>query len=277
MADSKYTPAPTEPPKEAPPSYDVAAVEHGTLPVRPAGKPLLRPFPLDIPVLAQLKGKRIILASASPRRKQLLAQIGLVNLEVVPSTKPENFSKTDLSPFEYVHKTANQKLLDVYQTALDNSIASIRDPDLVIAADTIVVTTGGKILEKPRSEADHIAMLTALRDQKVHRVFTAVGVLAPREDARSPGYNSETCVEETKVVFDKEISDEMILAYVKTREGVDKAGGYAVQGIGALLIEKIDGSYDNVVGLPVRKTLGLIERCVLNQDDEEELGSGDEE
>lgn len=196
----------------------------------------------------------------------------------MPSTKPENLSKTTLSPFEYVHQTAQQKLLDVYQNALDNSIASIRDPDLVIAADTIIVTTGGKILEKPRSEADHVAMLTSLRDQKVHRVYTSVAVLAPREDARSPGYNSEAFVEETKVTFDKEVSDELILAYVKTREGVDKAGGYAVQGMGALLIEKIEGSYDNVVGLPLRKTLGLIERCVLNQDDLDlVVGDDDEE
>lgn len=156
-------------------------------------------------------------------------------------------------------------------------MASIPDPSLVIAADTVVVTLAGKILEKPRSEADHIAMLTALRDQKVHRVFTAVAVLAPREDARYPGYNAETCVEETKVIFDKDISDEFILAYVKTREGVDKAGGYGLQGMGALLIEKIDGSYDNVIGLPVRKTLGLVERCVLNQDGDELSGSDGEE
>lgn len=111
----------------------------------------------------------------------------------------------------------------------------------------------------------------------MHRVYTAVSVLAPREDARHPGYNSETHVEETKVVFDKEISDEFILSYVKTREGVDKAGGYAVQGMGALLIERIEGSYDNVVGLPLRKTLALIERCVLNQDDDLVVGSDGED
>lgn len=280
MADSKYQLAPSQAPSnEGPPSYDAAAVQHGSLPVRPAGRKLslVRPFPLDIPILERLKGKRIVLASASPRRRQLLAQIGLVNIEVTPSTKAENLSKSTLTPFEYVLQTAQQKLLDVYQSALDNSMASIPDPDLVIAADTIIVTMGGKILEKPRSEADHVAMLTALRDQKVHRVYTAVAVLAPREDARSPGYNSETCVEETKVVFDTEVSDELILAYVKTREGVDKAGGYAVQGMGALLIEKIDGSYDNVVGLPVRKLLGLVERCVLNQDGDDLVGSGAED
>lgn len=156
------------------------------------------------------------------------------------------------------------------------SIESVPDPSLVISADTIIVTLQGVILEKPRSQADHLRMLKTLRDQKTHKVYTAVCVIAPREDARFPGYNIETAVEETKVYFDTELSDEMIESYVKTREGVDKAGGYALQGIGALLVEKIEGSYDNVVGLPMRVTLGLIERAVYNQDDLQSGESGDE-
>jgi len=109
-------------------------------------------------------------------------------------------------------------------------------------------------------------MLKRLRDQKSHKVFTAVTVLSPRDDARAPGYNAETICEETKVVFDADLTDEMILAYVKTREGADKAGGYGIQGMGGLLVEKIEGSYDNVVGLPLRATLKSIQRCVLSQD-----------
>jgi MAF protein len=206
----------------------------------------------------------------------LIRQIGLTNLEILPSTTPENLSKT-LEPFEYVLQTANQKCLSVYESALSNSLASIPDPALVIAADTIVLSKSGRILEKPRSEADHIAMLRMLRDQKSHKVYTAVCVLAPREDARHPGYNIETMVEETKVVFSDEVEDEMITAYVKTREGVDKAGGYGIQGMGSLLVERIEGSWDNVVGLPVRVTLGLIEKAVMNQGDEDEDEDEDEE
>ena len=138
----------------------------------------------------------------------------------------------------------------------------------------MIVTSSGLILEKPRSEADHIRMLKMLRDQKVHRVFTAVAVIAPREDARFPGYNTETVVEETKVVFDEEADDKLIEAYVKTREGVDKAGGYGIQGLGSLLVEKIEGASDNVVGLPLRATLRCMERAVLRQDDD---GSGEDE
>ncbi len=157
---------------------------------------------------------------------------------------------------------------------MENSLASIPDPALVIAADTIIVTTTGRILEKPRSEKDHVSMLKMLRDQKSHKVYTAVTVLAPREDARDPGYNIESTVEETKVVFSADTTDELIESYVKTREGVDKAGGYGIQGMGSLLVEKIDGAHDNVVGLPLRVTLELIERVVLNQGSPE---SGDEE
>ncbi|KAL2076111.1 hypothetical protein VTL71DRAFT_1054 [Oculimacula yallundae] len=258
------------PPGDMPLTSDASAIEHGALPNRPANTkpPLPRgPFPLDIPVLNELRqpGKRLILASASPRRKQLLSTIGLNTLEILPSTEPENLSK-DLPPFEYVLQTAIQKCLSVYTLAISQTLASIPDPSLVISADTIILTTSGRILEKPRSEKEHIVMLKMLRDQKVHKVYTAVAVLAPREDAKSPGYNLETAVEETKVFFSGESSDELIEAYVRTREGVDKAGGYGIQGMGGLLVERIEGSWDNVVGLPVRVTLGLIERAVMNQD-----------
>ena len=202
-------------------------------------------------------------------------QIGL-NFEILPSTKPENLSKEELGPFEYVLQTALQKALDVYQITITQNPASvpIPDPSLVIGADTIIVTSAGLILEKPRSEADHIRMLKLLRDQKIHRVFTAVAVIAPREDARFPGYNAETVVEETKVFFDDEAGDDLIEAYVRTREGVDKAGGYGLQGLGSLLVEKIDGASDNVVGLPLRATLRCIEKAVLKQNDD---GSDEED
>jgi len=104
-----------------------------------------------------------------------------------------------------------------------------------------------------------------------------VVAISPREDARFPGYNIETIVEETKVFFDEEAGDELIEAYVKTREGVDKAGGYGLQGMGSLLIEKIEGASDNVVGLPLRATLRCIERAVLRQSDDGSDGEDDEE
>ena len=126
-----------------------------------------------------------------------------------------------------------------------------------------------------------MAMLKMLRNCGEHKVYTAVVVMAPLRSARDPGYALDSTVEETTVRFGRDINDEMLLAYVRTREGADKAGGYGIQGIGTILVERIEGSFDNVVGLPLRPTLGLIEK-VLQSAEEEELEdefarSGEEE
>ncbi len=133
--------------------------------------------------------------------------------------------------------TARQKCLDVYQAALEeHKKASTakpppEDPALVIAADTVIVTRAGQVLEKPRSEADHIRMLKHLRDTRVHRVLTAICVLAPKDDAGTGIRDRGTHRGNARVLCpgerrpagrgDRELrSDE---------EGVDKAGGYAIQ------------------------------------------------
>ncbi|EFY88723.1 acetylserotonin methytransferase-like protein (ASMTL), putative [Metarhizium acridum CQMa 102] len=274
MSDSKMPNGPS-------PGYEQAAAERNTGP-RSAG-PIRKPVqPLDLPIIKHLNTKRVVLASASPRRKALLQQIGLNNLEITPSTKPEDVDKAVYGPYEYVAETARRKCLDVYTTCLKTHLKSIPDPDVVIAADTIIVTRDGRILEKPRSEAEHIRMLKHMRDTVMHRVLTAVTVLAPREDAQHPGYCITTHTEETKVYFFSEangLPDDVIEAYVKTREGADKAGGYAIQGIGGMILaEKIEGSVDNVVGLPVRRCLAMAEKVVFQQDaDEFDDGATDED
>ncbi|KAF1988481.1 Maf-domain-containing protein [Aulographum hederae CBS 113979] len=262
MAESKQPLLPTEPP----PSYEVVAPPGPASAVAPGPpRPGPRaPLPLDLPALNAVRGKRVILASASPRRKMLLAQIGLTNLEIIPSTFAEDLPKS-LSAFEYVAETATQKALAVYQREINNTTKG--EPALIIAADTIVVSNLGDILEKPRSEKQHIEMLKMLRDGVTHKVYTAVACMSPLESARDPGYALESSVEETTVKFDAAVTDDLILAYVRTREGADKAGGYGIQGIGAILVEKIEGSFDNVVGLPLRTTLQLIEK-VMNPDDD---------
>ncbi|KID98145.1 Maf-like protein, partial [Metarhizium majus ARSEF 297] len=268
-------------PNGPPPGYEQATAERNTGP-RSAG-PIRKPVqPLDLPIIKHLNTKRVVLASASPRRKALLQQIGLNNLEITPSTKPEDVDKAVYGPYEYVAETARRKCLDVYTTCLETHLKSIPDPDVVIAADTIIATRDGRILEKPRSEAEHIRMLKHMRDTEMHRVLTAVTVLAPREDAQHPGYCITTHTEETKVYFFSEangLPDDVIEAYVKTREGADKAGGYAIQGIGGMILaEKIEGSVDNVVGLPVRRCLAMAEKVVFQQDaDEFDDGATDED
>lgn len=136
----------------------------------------------------------------------------------------------------------------------------------MLAADTVVATHFGQILEKPKSERDHFATLQMLRDQNNgwHKVYTAVVCMAPLESLMDPGYAMETHVEETQVKFDQEVTDDLLMSYVRTREGADKAGGYGIQGLGSILVEKIDGTFDNVVGLPLRATLQLIEKVVVD-------------
>ncbi|KAB5578503.1 Maf-like protein-domain-containing protein [Coniochaeta sp. 2T2.1] len=238
------------------------------------------PPPFELPILTFLKSHRTILASASPRRKALLAQLGLTDLEILPSTIPEDISKATHTPHEYVSATARQKCMHVYETAIkqaeeeEEEGAEAKDePACVIAADTIIVTRNGQVLEKPRNEEDHKKMLRHLRDTQFHRVLTAVCVMAPKADASHPGYEIASLTEETRVYFAQEedgLTDDVIDAYVAMREGADKAGGYAVQGIGGMmLVEKLDGPVDNVVGLPVRKCLKLCEKVCFMQGEEE--------
>jgi len=258
-------------PNSPPPSYSAASTLYDTtLP------PALRPSTLDLPLLRHLRTLRFILASASPRRATLLADTLGLHPSIIPSTLPENLPKS-LSPIEYVLRTATQKCMHVYQQQLDLPISAGGDPELVLAADTIVVAPSGKVLEKPRSETEHVQMLMHLRDVRQHKVYTAVVAMAPLKSARDPGYALESHVEETSVWFAGEVGEEMIRSYVRSGEGKDKAGGYAVQGIGAVLVERIEGSWDNVVGLPVRAVLRVVEKALEKGEEEELEDEGDEE
>ena len=245
---------------DPPPAYDLPKPPRGALP---------RPPPLSLPTLNNLRSKRVILASQSPRRRQILSFLGFQNLEIIPSNAEEDLPKS-LAPFEYVLGTATKKAQAVYAQEVDNEEKG--EPALILAADTVVVDmTNGQILEKPRSEAHHFTMLRSLRDARDHKVYTALVAMAPLASARQPGYAMEFLVEETAVRFDGDVTDELLMAYVRTREGADKAGGYGLQGLGSILVEKIDGSYDNVIGLPLKATLKLIETVMNKADDEDRL------
>ncbi|KAF2450695.1 septum formation protein [Karstenula rhodostoma CBS 690.94] len=238
-----------------------AAPEPSPSPRRPPGPPPL--LPLDIPALNQVRHKRVVLASTSPRRKQLLSILGLKNVEIIPSTFKEDLSKS-LSPYEYVLETASEKCRQVYSREVDNEEKG--EPALVIAADTIIISSKGRILEKPRNPQDHLDMLKMLRDEGTHKVATAVVVMKPLENPIDPGYAIESHVEITSVKFDANVSDATLVAYVRTRDGNDKAGGYGIQSAGSILIEKIEGAHDNVIGLPLRVTLGLIEKVMVPEE-----------
>lgn len=184
---------------------------------------------------------KIILASASPRRSQLLKQIGL-NFTVHPSQVEEKYIEGQ-KPHLWVQDLALAKALDVASTLKEG---------IVIGADTIVVNDN-LILGKPRDEKEAELMLKSLSGKK-HQVLTGIAVV--------DGNNTEnylTQVEITHVKF-RNLSDVEIKAYVKSKEPLDKAGAYGIQGLGALLVEAIEGCYFNVVGLPLSKLAQGLEK-----------------
>lgn len=175
----------------------------------------------------------LVLASGSPRRRELLEQLGL-NPMIRPSDVDESRGD-DESPLEYVRRLA----IDKVGEPLANEV--------VIAADTIVAL-GDKTLGKPRSDAGAVAMLRELSGRS-HLVHT--GVAACRGDRLL------STVITTSVKF-VDITGPQIAWYVATGEPHDKAGGYGIQGAGGLFVDEIDGSYTNVVGLPLAQTFQLL-------------------
>ena len=174
---------------------------------------------------------RIVLASASPRRSQLMQEIGL-KFEVIPSQVDEGDISAD-SPEELVMRLAHAKAADV---------AGRIKSGIVIGADTIVVS-GGQILGKPVDSVDAAKMLRALSGRE-HQVYSGVAVI-DAADGRSL-----TDYEVTEVRF-RQLPEAAIQRYVATGEPMDKAGAYAIQGLGSLLVTGICGDYSCVVGLPL--------------------------
>lgn len=182
--------------------------------------------------------KHIILASASPRRKEIL-ELADLKFDIMPSNAQEITTKT--APNEVVMELASIKAKDIYEKSEKQS--------MIVGADTVVAYQG-QILGKPTDEADAKRMLTMLSGQ-THEVYTGVCVI---EDEKI-----KTFYEETKVTF-YEISDEQIDRYIKTGEPMDKAGSYGIQGKAAVFIKGIEGDYYNVVGFPIARFLQEIKK-----------------
>jgi len=176
---------------------------------------------------------KIILASGSPRRRELLDMVG-ISFEVIPADVDETADPA-LLPDQLVAHLAEKKALHVSHMIKDQQA-------VVIGADTIVAIDGF-ILGKPKDEADAFDMLSRLQGRP-HQVFTGVTV------ASCDGKRCETFVESTKV-FMRKLTEAEIRAYMDTGEPFDKAGAYGIQEKGAVLIERVEGDYFTVVGLPL--------------------------
>ena len=200
---------------------------------------------------------RLVLASASPRRRELLSQIGL-EFTVMPSTKEENAKTTEAGAL--VQELSRQKAVDIWQQlsggqgqnpdadqeqiseeTQEPNLNGKRQPELlVIGADTVVCCEG-KILGKPHSREAAAEMLTALQGRS-HEVYTGVTLYSQSETV--------TFFECTQVEF-YPMTEVEISEYIDSKEPMDKAGAYGIQGLGARFVKGIRGDYNNVVGLPV--------------------------
>ena len=171
-----------------------------------------------------------MLASASPRRRQLLSELGLEDIEILPADLEERLPP-GISPKGAVAALASGKA---------GEVALRRPGALVIGADTLVALEGD-LLGKPRDRQEAVSMLRALSG-RTHQVLTGLCL--------TDGAWSDTRVEVTQVSF-RELREREIEAYVDTGEPLDKAGAYGIQGLGRLLVRGIEGDYYNVVGLPI--------------------------
>ena len=184
-----------------------------------------------------------ILASASPRRIELLKELGW-NFTVKPSDSEEVLICGE-RPEDTACRLAEMKA---------SNVAEANPGEWVVGADTLVAL-GTTSLGKPKNDKEAFAMIAMLQG-KTHRVITAVAVISP-EGEKYVEY------ETTNVVF-RPLSDEEIASYIALGESLDKAGAYAIQGRGMLLVERIDGCYFNVVGLPVQKLSVLLAKLGLS-------------
>ena len=186
----------------------------------------------------------IILASQSPRRRELLAQMGVPQFEVVPALG-EEIASPGLSPAQLVEVLSRQKAEEVAVQAGPD--------DVVIAADTVVAVDGA-VLGKPRDPADAARMLSLLSG-RAHTVYTGVTVRR--------GTFSRIAHEATQVRF-RPLTQSEISAYIATGEPMDKAGAYGIQGRGCVLVEGIDGNNHNVVGLPTCLLAGMLRQVGID-------------
>jgi len=193
----------------------------------------------DVPMPGGGEGPRVVLASASPRRRELLGLLG-VRFTVVTSRFNEDRLKEQVTdPVEYVRRAAEGKAQDV----------AARRSGVILGVDTDVVLPDGTILGKPAGPDEAYAMLRSLSG-RTHSVYSGIAALASTGDGLQGISRRDVRVVETKVTF-ADLPDEAIHAYIASKEPFDKAGGYAIQGRAIAFVSRVEGDLTNVIGLPL--------------------------
>ncbi|OUM51403.1 hypothetical protein BVG19_g500 [[Candida] boidinii] len=217
--------------------------------------------------------KCFILCSTSPRRIEILKNMGFNRIVIKPSEFPEDLDKSLFTPQEYVENTAEGKALNVYESLkkeydLNKEVAKEANQFskiCLLAADT-VIETNGKIFEKPKDIEDQYNSLRQLRDSKAKiNCITGVVIITNEYKDDNEGIvkmNKLKFSVITEIEFNGNCSDELIRNYCNCKEGLKVAGGFKIQGYGSILIKKINGDYHNVVGLPFTKTFENL--CKIN-------------
>lgn len=189
-----------------------------------------------------MKKVKLILASSSPRRKEILEKEGFEFEIILPDNVGEN--KVSLDPVNHVLELSRKKA---------ESVAKRLKEGLILGADTIVVLDG-EILGKPKDEKEAQVILKKLGG-KAHKVYTGLTLINKSNDKVLSDYDS------TKVFFNQ-LEDEDISNYITTGEPLDKAGAYGIQGMGSFLVHHIEGNLDNVIGLPMKKLKEMLKRII---------------
>lgn len=244
---------------------------------------------LHLPIYAKLEGKRLVLASSSPRRLKILRDLG-INPEQIPSNFLEDLdhslfeeedeqdrnSPTCSKALRYAAATASEKAIEVYTRLVKES--PDRGPDLVIGADTVIQKctadeTGRKtaiIIEKPKDKQDQLSILEELMNSGTNdtdsriEAITSVALVFP--SLCSPGYSVKTFGQSTRLFFLNQ--DRLtLIAYVEQGEGIDRAGGFSIEGVGSQLIEKIHGDWNNVLGFPASGFVQFIKKLLEEDED----------
>ncbi|GMM38634.1 nucleotide diphosphatase [Saccharomycopsis crataegensis] len=230
------------------------------------------------PLYEKLKSKTFVLASTSPRRREILQKLGIQDFKIMGSNFEEDLDKSKYSVDDYVLQTATYKGLSVLSHFLQSKDSN---KDFIILASDTIVECEGIIYEKPSSKIDQFEKLKHIKDCKFPIYVKTAVVIFSRRNSNDSCENNwkkygnitdvnilkdlkiDSHLESTKLTMDYEnLDDSFLQLYVDSNEGAGAAGGFQIQGMGGLLFSKIEGDYNNVVGLPFTSTWRLIEKCL---------------